>query len=411
MKPAKLAAEAPPTSPPPRRTALSAAWDALTSLKLTIACLAALMVLVVACTLAQVHLGTYGAVQKYMRAWLVWWDIPGTVLSLPVFPAGALTGLVLLVNLVASQLRRLEISWKKSGLWIVHLGLITLVAAEFVSAVFQRESQLELTGGQPGKNYVNSPSEVELAVIDRSDPQLDEVWSIPQSLLRDGAVVQVPGRPIALRVVSFLENSRLDPAPQGQGQATAGAGVNRRARPVPATSRDDERNLPSVVVERVGARTPSGQPETWLASVLVGQPQPFTQDGRTYTLEMRLRREYLPYAITLRKFSHDIYPGTDIPKNFSSLVYLKPAAGEGRDVLIKMNQPLRYAGKTFYQASYRGENTTVLQVVENPGWLLPYASCLLVAVGLLVHFGIALGRWVRSQSTGADPAGSPEATT
>ncbi len=52
--------------------------DVVSSLKLTIVCLAALMVLVVACTLAQVHLGTFGAVAKYMRSWLVWWDIPGT---------------------------------------------------------------------------------------------------------------------------------------------------------------------------------------------------------------------------------------------------------------------------------------------------------------------------------------------
>ena len=43
--------------------------DALTSLKLTIACFAALMALVVACTLGQVHEGTWGAVETYMRSW------------------------------------------------------------------------------------------------------------------------------------------------------------------------------------------------------------------------------------------------------------------------------------------------------------------------------------------------------
>jgi hypothetical protein len=29
---------------------------------------------------------------------------------------------------------------------------------------------------------------------------------------------------------------------------------------------------------------------------------------------------------------------------------------------------------------------SILQVVENPGWLLPYLSCLLVGAGLIVHF-------------------------
>jgi hypothetical protein len=31
-------------------------------------------------------------------------------------------------------------------------------------------------------------------------------------------------------------------------------------------------------------------------------------------------------------------------------------------------------------------------VVENPGWLLPYISCVLVTLGLLIHFGITLRR-------------------
>jgi hypothetical protein len=120
-------------------------------------------------------------------------------------------------------------------------------------------------------------------------------------------------------------------------------------------------------------------------------------------LALRERREYLPYALTLRQFKHDVYPGTDIPKNFSSLVRLvNPRTGEDRDVLIRMNQPLRYAGKTFYQASFgKGDQLSILQVVENPGWLLPYLACVLVGAGLLMHFGISLSRWARRQSAAA----------
>ncbi len=54
------------------------ALDALTSLKFTIVCLILLMVLVVACTLAQVDLGTFGAVNAYIRSLLVWCRLPGT---------------------------------------------------------------------------------------------------------------------------------------------------------------------------------------------------------------------------------------------------------------------------------------------------------------------------------------------
>ena len=68
-----------------------------------------------------------------------------------------------------------------------------------------------------------------------------------------------------------------------------------------------------------------------------------------------------------------------------------------------MNQPLRYDGKAFYQASF-GKNDTlsILQVVENPGWLLPYISCVLVRLGLLVHFGISLRRALRRRSAAVE---------
>ena len=74
---------------------------------------------------------------------------------------------------------------------------------------------------------------------------------------------------------------------------------------------------------------------------------------------MRPQRLYEPYSLTLEKFSHDIYPGTDIPKNFSSKVRINPpGGGEGREVLIYMNNPLRYAGLTYYQASFDNNDTT-----------------------------------------------------
>jgi hypothetical protein len=392
-----LKTASPPAAPPSLRQRLLVLWDLLTSLKLTIVCMAALMVLVVACTLAQVHLGTWGAVKVYMRSWLVWWEIPGTVLSLPVFPGGALAGMVLAVNLLAAQARRLELSWKKSGIWVVHAGLVLLVLGEFVTGMFQRDDRLAFEVGQ-STNYVTSYRDVELAVIDTTDPAMDDVYSIPGSLLAREGAVQVPGTPLTIQVRRFMENAQLLRLPPGQRpQASAGVGAQVVAQEAPVVTSDDGVNQAAALVEPLAGGRTYG---TWLVSSGLGAPQGFVHEGRTYQLALRERREYLPYALTLRQFRHDVYPGTDIPKNFSSLVHLSnPRAGEERDVLIFMNQPLRYAGKTFYQASF-GKNDTlsILQVVENPGWLLPYVSCVLVTLGLLIHFGISLRRWVRNQA-------------
>jgi cytochrome c biogenesis protein ResB len=64
-----------------------------------------------------------------------------------------------------------------------------------------------------------------------------------------------------------------------------------------------------------------------------------------------------------------------------------------------MNQPLRYDGKAFYQASFgKGDTLSILQVVDNPGWRLPYIACAMVALGLLVHFGMSMRRGVQKQT-------------
>jgi len=395
------------TSLSPRQIA-KGLLDALTSLKLTIICLALLMILVVACTLAQVNLGTWGAVEIYMRRWLVWVDLPGGERHVPIMPGGALVGLVLAANLLVAQLRRLELAWRKVGLWIAHAGLILLVAGEFVAAAYQVEHRLAFEVGQT-VGFVESPQEHELAVIDTTDPAQDEVFAAPQAMLGREREIALPGTPITLRVHAYFRNAELRNRAPGDppALATAGVGTQVTARELAPESRDDRVNTVTAWVEPVAAGRSLG---VWMASNALGSPQGFQHEGRRYSLLMRPRREYLGYSMTLKKFSHDRYPGTEIPKNFSSLVHLVDGPrGEDRDVLIYMNQPLRYRGKTFYQASFgKGDMLSILQVVENPGWLMPYVSTLLVTIGLLVHFAISLRRSLRKRESGAAAAPEPQ---
>ncbi len=369
---------------------------ALTSLKLTIACLAALMVLVTGATLAQVELGTVGAVNAYIRSFVVWWNVPGSQWMIPIFPGGATVGIVLAVNLVAAQLSRLELKWSKAGLWIVHLGLILFVVGEFVSSAFQVESQMAIENGQT-VNFIEG-RDPELTVIDVTDPGHDDVFSIPARTLSREGTVQLPGTPVSIKVHDFAQNAQLRNRGPGDppAKATAGVGTAVVMTPVPPVTADNDVDQSAAYVEPIAGGRSYG---VWLVSQGLGAPQSFTHEGRTYQLQMRHRRQYLPYAVTLKKFSHDRYAGTDIPKNFSSLVHLSnPTTREERDVLIYMNQPLRYDGKAFYQASFgKGDTLSILQVVENPGWLLPYISCVLVSVGLLVHFGITMRKSARKR--------------
>lgn len=373
------------------KTLASRTWKFFKSFQLTIVLLACLMALVVLCTLAQVEMGTQGAVNAYMRSFFVKRQFSFLPFPLPVFPGGGLVGLLLTLNLIAKTLD-IQRSWTKAGMWLVHAGLVILFAGEFVAGMMQVDTNMSIEVGQT-VNYVQSYKNMELAVIDTTDPAWDEVYSVPDTLLAKGGSIAIPGTPLTLNVKRYYPNSELSNLPPGAppSLATAGIGPGISVVERPMVTNDNELNTGSVFVEPVAGGHSYG---VWLASMALGAPQSFTHEGHTYLLTMRLRRQYLPYAFTLKQFRHDVYPGTEIPKNFSSLVQVvNPSRNESREALIYMNQPLRYEGKTFYQASF-GKNDTlsVLSVVENPGWLLPYVSCVLVSLGLLVHFAIVLRR-------------------
>jgi ABC-type transport system involved in cytochrome c biogenesis permease subunit len=364
----------------------------LTSLRLTIVLLVLSILLVFAATLDQVHLGVWGVQEKYFRSLFVYARIPGTEIAFPLFPGGYLLGGILIVNLIAAHLWRFKLSWKKSGIWLAHAGLILLLAGEGVSLLMQQDSQMRIDVGQT-RRYAESFREYELAVTDVSNPAFDEVVSIPGTLLTEDAPIQNSKLPFVLKPVAYLQNailrSRKDMQNPPPSMATMGLGVEMVALPVPVTTKDEESNWPAAYVEIQGTEGSLG---TCLLSASLDQPETFTYQNRTFRLALRPKRDYLPFALTLEKFTHDVYPGTDIPKNFASTIRLKSDDGrDDRDVRIFMNNPLRYGGRAFYQAGYdNNDRTTVLEVVRNPGWTIPYLSCVLIALGLAVQFGIHL---------------------
>lgn len=375
----------------PRNSPLDRLIDGLSSLRLTLLCLTLLMVLVVACTLAQVNLGIHLAVERYIRSFLVWWSPEGSALRLPIFPGGGLVGGVLLLNLIFAQFRKLEFSWRKGGLWIVHVGLALLFVGEFATALFQVESNMAIEEGQT-KSYSEDYRRMEVAVVDETEKEFNDEFAVPDSLLKSRPEISAPGLPFTLRVRTYLDNAALSMRPAGAPPSivTAGIGAGMSFEPRSPVTADGDQNTAVAVVEPVLKDGKSLG--VFLLSNALGAPQGFIHEGRSWKLSLRLRQYRHPFSLTLKDFRHDVYPGTEIPKNFSSLVRLKDAAaGDDRDVLIYMNSPLRHGGLTFYQASF-GKNDTlsVLQVVRNPAWTLPYLSCLLVSLGLLWHFGAML---------------------
>jgi hypothetical protein len=401
----------------------------LTSLRLTVACLVLALILVFVGTLAEVHMGLYEAQRQIFRSFLVYWSPEGSHLKIPVFPGGWLIGLTLLANLIAAHIKRFQLSPKKIGILMIHAGLIFLLLGQFLTEMFQIESQMRLPVGG-SRNYAEDSRKNELAVIEVTSPDHDEVTAIAESLLAKGGDIHAPGLPFTLRVKNFLPNSFPAGPMSGGGQkitATQGIGQRLLFTAAPLTTSMDDEDKPTALVEVITDKGAIGDwtVSTWLSKPLwasklqamlggamglpLDQPQSFTVAGRAYQLALRPVRYYKPYTITLVQFKHDLYAGTDIPSNFSSKIHLSdPSRGEDRDVLIYMNNPLRYRGETFYQASFEpGDKVSVLQVVRNPASITPYVACTLVALGLLTQFLMHLLGFARKRALQLKPATAP----
>jgi hypothetical protein len=366
------------------------------SLRLTIILLGLGMVLIFVGTLDQVNLGTHAAQKKYFESFFLYWSPGGSSWKIPVLPGGVLLCSTLLINLLVAHFTRFKMTWKKSGIFFVHLGILLMLGGMLLTSMLSVESQMTIDTGDT-KNYSENTEEVELAIINTSDPTFDEVVSIPEEILLQKREIQTPKLPFRVKIKDCFPNSALtmrksedkDPMIANQGM-----GSQLKVQSLPMTYKPNEQNILSTYVEFVAT---SGSLGTWLLSKGLGRPQNLSYENKTYELEIRPKRYYKPYTLTLKEFKHDIYPGTDIPKNFSSQVQLKNKdEHEDREVLIYMNHPLRYGGETYYQASFANDDkTTILQVVRNPSWLTPYFSCLLIAIGLIVQFSIHLSGFLK----------------
>jgi ABC-type transport system involved in cytochrome c biogenesis permease subunit len=400
-----------PPAPATAPVAHSSGWlkKTLTQvlLRITVVLFALSLLLVLAGTLAQIDAGINTVVDQYFRSLYVW--IPFQIFfprkfvvsgGFP-YPGGWLLGGLLLVTLLAAHIVSFKLTWKRSGILLLHAGVVVMMLGELFTGLFAVEGRMTI-GANGASNFVESYNATELAIVSPADAKTDNVVVIPGAKLRKGGLIQDNRLPFDVEVLRYMPNSDepVAPEPGSANPATAGEGlalVTHERREGSGVDAEQKMDVASAYVtfKKKGSGEALG---TYLMSVwlaLAERSQQVTVDGKAYDVALRFKRTYRPYTIYLEEFHHDRYMGTDKPKNYSSLVRLVDAEhNQDREALIYMNEPLRYGGETFYQIGMTPINTT-LQVVRNPSWLLPYISCAMVAVGMLVHFGIMLISFLR----------------
>ncbi len=421
------------------------------SLKITVALFAIAVFLVFFGTIAQKSTGIWTVVQDYFYSYAVkvqvqhLFEFTKIFFGFPMksktemwfwFPGGFLIGLLMFANLLfAHTLQfvnlisgvRKEVNrgspWsrlgllvlKRTGIYILHGGVILLLVGEWVTREGQLEQQMTIPEGG-SSNFAFDTRKHELAFIDGSDPAHDRVTVVTAERLREalakGETIRHPDLPVDVRPVYYFVNSNLDElgspalAARALGGNPSGTGLGAKfvAWKEPEVSGVDTTNkmdVPSGYVELLEKDTDKVI-GTYLVTTILPSEQIVDIAGKKTSFALRHARHYKPYRLELIDFKFERYIGTSTAKNYSSQVRLiDPEQGQNRETTISMNEPLRHRGETYYQSSFTpDEKTTILQVVYNPAAELPYISCALVTLGMIVHFGIYLVQFLIRMFTG-----------
>lgn len=305
---------------------------------------------------------------------------------------------------------------RKGGVVLVHLGIGMLLANEIWVTLTNVEQQMHLYEGQTSSQTVDIRSS-EMFIADLRDPAAVTLLQIPGSRLAGGAKIADAGLPFIVQGLEWHANSELERLkPGAAGVVTEGFGRSFRILPrerVAGTSDSRERNWAAARVQLFDRK--SGEPlGIWLVSELAGangMRDRVVVDGVPWEIGLRLTHYYKPYSVNLVDVSSRDYVGTKTPRTFESTVLLTDPRQQIENARrnIWMNNPLRYGNETFYQSGYErlpdGREYTVLQIVQNKGWMIPYVACMFVVIGLMGHFAGTLSGFLGRPPAGAGGVG------
>jgi hypothetical protein len=315
------------------------------------------------------------------------------------FPGARLVLWIMFFNLSAVTLFRFSYNWKKLGVLVLHLGMILLVVSSGVTFHFAQESQMTLKEGETS-NVTADYHNWELAVWNRSASG-DTVWKSVEAVDVDkgveGSVLLFEDKSISVFVNRYFVNAQ-GLVGVGKKRNFINASNIRSLVPV-APSIEPAENFAGIEF----VATYKGDSESEKKILLYGaesKPTPIVWEGTAYYFDLRRIRYPIPITIGLNDFVKKDHPGTQIPSSFESFITVT-LPRLARDVVVSMNKPFRHLDYTFFQASFAQENNeeySTFAVVKNPGRVLPYIACLIIGLGMLLHFCIMLVRYALKQS-------------
>ncbi len=351
-----------------------------------------------------------------------YWNIGNVILPVNILPGGYTLMAILFVNMFCGGIIRIRKAPRTIGVVISHFAILFMIASGAVTYHFSKEGILNLAEGQTSDEFQSFHDRV--IEIEKVQPegQKRTALVIDQSYFNDLSNGMDFGKartftheslPFDLTVTNWKQHAE----PKRDKESARTDAVDGYF--IQALSKIDPKNgqlladeaLSQACVATVKDKK-TGAEQKGILWEFSAAPWTATVDGQKYLIHIGRRIYGLPFAVRLDETSQEKHPGTERARRFTSKVTKLHGTREEKRV-VTMNEPVRGEGYALFQSNFddgagqggSGVKRSGFQVVENPSDHWPLISCIIVAIGLLIHFVMMLSRamkwnpWVAVSST------------
>ncbi len=396
----------------------------LSSFGLATSVLTGLLILTFLGTLEQVEYGLVESQTRYFESMFLdridvgacwralafdaYFDMGNLKLPLIIVPSGYLLLAILFVNLLCGGIIRIRKKPQTIGIFISHSAILLMIAAGAVAHQYSKEGILDLTEGQTGDEFKSFHDRVvEIEKVSADPKAKRSVLVIGDHLFRDLTTAGKDGKgrtfthsslPFDLMLTSYAPHAQ---ARRDKDGSRTDAIDGYFLQPLAAQDANggtmvDEQRLAGCIAIAKDKKDGSEQRGIICEESSAGWTVKSGSD--TYLINLGRRTWALPFSLRLDHTEQEKHPGTERARRFTSKV-TKLTDGHEEKRVVTMNEPVRSGGYAIFQQSFDDGVTSGtkvkrsgFQVVQNPSDHWPLISCIIVGIGLLIHFSMALAR-------------------
>tara|TARA_R110002096_G_scaffold46589_11_gene124316 strand:- start:1101 stop:2348 length:1248 start_codon:yes stop_codon:yes gene_type:complete len=378
-------------------------FQLFTSFKLATVVLVFMTLITLYGTLAQVELGLFAAKKLYFHSFFVIHDFWGTIPM--ILPGGLLLMIVLFTNMVFGAIIKSRKRWRGAGLLISHTGMLMLLASGFVTWAFASDGYMALYPGMKS-DRVESYRKWQFEIVPlKDDGSAENVWILPSDELSsirpdEKRVYQTDALPFSIVINGFSINATPVPLSAPISASAKGKEIDGFKLVPQDPAKEAAANFPGCYVEfqpkEEGAKPIEAIISAYSAGFGPGEkPMPFQFEvgGQKYGALLAKKSWKVPFEVHLDEFIFDRHPGISMARGYESKVTRLEEGKPEKAIEIKMNEPMRYEGFTFFQESFGPAGSqpgdrmySQFAVANNPADQWPLYSLIVTSCGLGIHF-------------------------